>query len=393
MNIEIYLDNNATTRCLESVISTVQKALGKEYGNPASTHERGYKRREELGAARAFIEDIFRAPPGAAVFTSGGTEANNLVLLGEFAAAKNLNKSPLRLITSRVEHSSVTNVAAKLALEGVTVEYLPNGPNGVICLDALKSLLKVSTTLVSLQWANSETGVLQPIEEVANICRETYTPLHCDAAQAVGKIKINLSETPITYLTFTGHKIHAPPGVGVVLDPNRRLTQPVFHGGDQERGIRPGTQNLPAILGLKKALEIRYAHFDADFLHIKNLRDAFEQRLIKQVVGARVNGCHSSRVCNTSNIYFPRIEGAALVAQLGHEGILCSQTSACTSHLPRPSPALLAMGLSEAEAFSSVRFSFSVLNKYEELDMIMAYLPRLYEKLKLFSSSSLNPLL
>lgn len=388
MSSEVYFDNNATTPCLDAVIAAVSDALGTNFGNPSSAHCRGYMRQEALGVARAFVEDVLGAPAGSAVFTSGGTEANNLVVLGVLRQAQARTRGPLRLITSPVEHSSVTRVADALATQGVTVDYLPVGSDGVVCTDELESLLARPAALVSLQWANSETGVMQPIDRVAAICRDAGTPLHCDAAQAVGKLPIDLSTLPIGYLTFTGHKLHAPPGIGVVIDTDHRLGRSLWYGGDQERGIRPGTQNLAAIIGLREALAIRYADLDAYVDHLRTLRDRFERLILQRIPTANVNGRDSPRVCNTSNVCFPGIEGQALVAQMSRRGVCCSQTSACTSHVPRPSSALLAMGLSEADAFASVRFSFSVLNTDAEVQAVGDLLSEVYSGLLRLSAQS-----
>jgi cysteine desulfurase len=378
---DIYFDSNATTRCLAPVIATVSNVLGANFGNPSSTHGRGYVVQELLGTARAAVEDTFNAPPASAIFTSGGTEANNLVLLGVLRDAGKRGRVPARLVTTAVEHPSVTKAAEALAAEGVEVDYVPVGQDGVVRLDALESLLSRPVTLVSVQWANSETGVLQPVADIAALCHEAKTPLHCDAAQAVGKLPIDLSVVEIDYLTFTGHKVHAPPGVGVAIDRQGRLSDPLFFGGSQERGLRPGTENVAAIDGLRVALALRCAEFDAAVSHLRLLRDRFEQLVAERIPEVVVNGGASPRVCNTANLQFPGIEGQALVAQLSRRGVYCSQTSACSSRHPRPSAALLAMGLSETQAFSSVRFSFSILNTEEEVQTVCGILSEIYGSL------------
>lgn len=388
MELEIYLDNNATTRCIPAVISEVARTLGTDFGNPSSPNQRGSDAQHLLGTCRTSVEDTLHADPQTAIFTSGGTEANNLVLLGIFRPLLVHRPVPQpRLIISRLEHSSILKAASHLACQGVRIDYLPIEPDGTVSLDALSELLTTPADLVSVQWANSETGVIQPIDDVSRLCAAAQVRLHTDAAQAVGKLPLKLSQTPVDILTFTGHKFHAPPGVGVVLDQAHYLSHPLWYGGEQESGLRPGTLNLPGIVGLRTALKIRYDELERDVSYMRDLRDRFEQHLKEHIAEMRINGEGAPRICNTSNIQFGNVDGQALVAQLSSRGVFCSQTSACTSHLPTPSEALRAMGVSDIAAFASVRFSFSVLNDEQDVGAALEAVKAVYKKLRTFTTN------
>lgn len=374
----VYLDNNATTPPLPEVGAAVVEALTEGFGNPSSPTMRGALALARVVAARDAVAALIGAHPESILFTSGCTEGNNAVL-------RLARSGPRRLVTTAFEHASVTEVARALGAEAVDVAVL-RGQQGRIDVAQLREALTRPTALVSVQWANSETGVIQPIEAIAEVCREAEVPLHVDAAQAVGRLPIDLAKTPIDFLTFSGHKLHAPPGIGVVFarDP-QRLPQLLF-GGEQQYGRRAGTENLPGIAGLRAACAHRIEGFESTVAQMSRLRDTFEARVIAEVPGCEVNGTSQPRVCNTSNIRFP-VDGQALTALLGASGIACSQTSACSSHSPEPSKVLTAMGLSRDEAFSSVRFSFSAMNTDEDVEQALEAIQAAYTRLSCIGSS------
>lgn len=368
----VYLDNNATTRALTAVKDAVTDVLGDGFGNPSSPTLEGGRALERLTTARDAVAALTGAEAHQIFFTSGCTEGNNTCL-------RLALDEPRRLITTGTEHASVSAVADWLEASGVTVVRL-SATNGEVSAGQVRNALDQGASLVSIQWANSETGVLQPIADIARVCAQAGAPLHVDAAQAVGRIPIDLHDCPIDYLTFSGHKLHAPQGVGVTFARVPDKLPRMMIGGEQEGGRRAGTENLPGIAGLGAACEARAANLTGAVRHMASLRDRFEQSVLEMVPGAIVNGGDSPRVCNTSNIRFP-VDGQALVAQLSGLGIVCSQTSACSSNSPEPSKVLTMIGLSRDEAFASVRFSFSCLNTTDDVDAAVDAIARICERL------------
>ncbi len=355
---EIYLDNNATTPPLPEVISAMSEAMSDVFGNPSSPNRRGNVARKLLTESRSSIEQLVGARISQLIFTSGGTEANNLVLQGAL-------KGPIhnRLITISTEHSSVLNTACALKERSTSVSIIPVDSNGRVSLGDIEKALAVTTGMVSVQWANSETGVIQPVFEIGEICRKFGVLFHVDAAQAIGRIPIVLEDLPIDFLTFSAHKIHGPQGVGAVcVSRNRKTLHPIMFGGDQEFGIRAGTENLPGIAGFGVAAQIRERSLNSTISQMERMRNRFENQIVSALPNVVINGDIDNRVVNTTNLYFPEVDGTAMMARLDAAGVVCSQTSACTSHRPEPSHVLKAMGLSEDEAFGSLRFSFSMLN-------------------------------
>ena len=378
---EIYLDNNATTRPIPEVVDRVVELMTSQYGNPSSVHQRGARTREALLRARERVASLVGASEEQVVFTSGGTEANNLAL--NKVAITNAR----HLVTTEAEHSSVLNKAGALEKQRAKVTYLRVDDTGRISPQMLESVISDQVDLVSVHWVNNETGVAQPIRELGEICQKNCVTFHVDAAQAVGKVLIDFNNLPVDILTFSAHKIHGPQGVGALCFKNIKDVTPILFGGDQELVIRPGTENLPGIAGFGEAAAVRRRDFSNLIKHMKNLRDIFERRLMEAFSELSVNGNLSHRVCNTSNIRFPGIDGMALMARLDRDGVICSQTSACKSQRPEPSHVLLAMGLSEEEAFASVRFSFSVLNTSDEAETAADRVADSYGKLLMFGCS------
>ena len=369
----VNLDNNATTQPSRLVRESVADALSADwFGNASSPNARGARARQKIEAAREAVAALTGADPFQVLFTSGCTEGNNTVL-------RIALESPRRLITTQTEHASVEDVAAWLEELGVEVVRL-SGIDGVVKLDDLSAALEKPASLVSVHWANSETGVLQPIREIAQLCHQAGVPLHVDAAQAVGRERIEFNALGLNYLTFSGHKLHAPQGIGALIARRTKTLPQLLRGGDQEDGRRAGTENLPGITGLAAACEERAKVFQEAVAHMQRLRDRFEASVLKAVSGAQVNAGTAPRVCNTTNIRFP-IDGQALIAQLSARNVICSQTSACSSRSPEPSKVLTAIGLSQNEAYSSVRFSFSAMNFDQDVEVAVQAIVRACERL------------
>lgn len=374
--MEIYLDNNATTRSFPEAVDAVSKAMSEGYGNPSSPHGRGGAARAMLVRSREAIASFAGGDPEGLVLTSGGTEANNLV----FSTVSKRAAQP-RIAVSAAEHPSVMKaaeaVAGRLAL-------LPLRGNGVVDLDALSDELAKGLDLVSVQWASGETGVVQPMAEITRICRLKGVAVHSDAAQALGRVALDVARTDVDFVTLSAHKMHGPLGIGALWARDPKAILPAMLGGGQQRNLRSGTENVPGTAGFAAACAVRAGRFREDVTFMGELRDRFERAVLDVMPDAAVNCGAEVRLCNTSSIRFMGVDGQALVANLDRAGILCSQTSACSSGRPKPSRALLAMGLSEAEAWSTVRFSFSVLNTFDEADRAAGEVASAVAKLRSF---------
>jgi len=377
---EIYLDNNATTKPLPEVIQAVSEAMNFGPTNPSSLHGAGQRARDALAQARAQTASIVGADESDVIFTSGATEANNIVLqslLGRLTG--------YRLVTSVVEHSSIIETARFLEQRGIPVTLLPVDENGLISEQDLAEAIVPDQTLVSIQWANNETGVIQPIERFANVARGQGAIFHTDAVQAVGKIPISLSEMPVDLLSVSGHKLHGPMGVGALVGPALRHVSPLLYGGSQEKHLRAGTENVPGVVGLGRAVELRSARWREVAETTSGLRDGLESALASAGLVAAVNGAAAPRLPNTTNLQFAGVDGEALTIRLDQEGVRCSQSSACTNRKPEPSYVLRSMGLTEGEAWSSIRFGFSELNDAAEVDVAVETITRIHESLSQFA--------
>lgn len=364
---EIYLDANATVPPLTQVVSSVGATMRESWGNPSSAHSRGVGSRRLLEKARDAVCLLVEGlEPDHVVLTSGGTEGSNTVLAPAMEGTT--------IVTTKVEHSATLEPAARAARRGAKLAVLPVGSDGQADPEAFLQAAREAGTklLVSVQWANGETGVIQPIAAIADAVR-TVRPdayFHVDAAQAIGRIA-----TPVlpgvSVLTFSGHKLHGPQGTGALAYTTEVASQlpALMTGGGQERNRRSGSQNVAGAAGLAVALEARAKGFGAIVERMQSMRDLFEARICALVPAARINAGSSERVPNTSSLLFPGVDGMVLVAQLDQMEIRCSQGSACSSARPEPSHVLRAMGLSESEAYSSVRFSFSELNHVQEIEI------------------------
>lgn len=361
---EIYLDNNATTQPLPEVRDEVYRVMGEEFGNPSSAHSAGERGRRHLALARTRVSELIGSSPSSITFMSSGTESNNTAF---YSCTRDKGKK-CRVITTTVEHSSIRKMCSYLCINGVEIRLIRVDSGGMIDLGSLERNINEDTTLVSVQWVSNETGVIQPIAEIGEICRRKGVPFHTDAAQAVGKLEMRVEDMPVDFLSFTGHKFHAPQGAGGIYSRDRFMLAPILFGGFQEEGFRPGTENVPGIAGLGVAAEIRKKNLAAHAEYMGALRDRFEAKVLDFIPGTRVNGDVNNRICNTTNIMFGGIDGRKLVRELDLAGVRCSQSSACTNFEVAPSYVLCAMGFSEEEAYSSIRFSFSVENTSEEVD-------------------------
>lgn len=374
---KIYLDNNATTQILPEVRSSITETLNLGPLNPSSPHSMGSSANKILHDNRSKVAALVQAKSESILFTSGGTESNNIVLNSIFQ-----NYNTARIITSEVEHSSILKACNFLRSLGADITLLPVDSMGRIDLDQLNDEITPNTNLVSIQWINNETGVKQDIEKISRICQKNSVRFHCDAAQAIGKFDVDIGQYPIDYLSFSAHKFHGPVGIGALYFSNKNELVPLFHGGQQEYNLRPGTENLIGIVGMGKASEIRKSKLFKAIDYMQSLKDTFELLLMQEVDGIHINGGEADRTCNTSNILFEGVDGQALMSQLDSKGIQCSQGSACTSMLPTPSHVLLAMGLSEEQAYSSIRFSFSELNTRDDVSIAVDIISECYKALR-----------
>ena len=350
------LDANATAAPLLGVKDAVAAAMRAPHGNAASAHGGGRAARARLAAALDAVGLLVGAAPGSVVLTSGGTEANN--------AVRHLARRHMRIVTSPVEHASV---AASLAAAGCEVVVVPVDGRGLLDLDRLAGVLTPGCA-VAVGWANGETGVVQPVEAIAALCRRAGAALFVDAAQAVGRVPVDLRRVPIDLLSFSGHKLHGPTGTGALFVRDPEGFEPLILGGGQQGSLRSGTVDVAGAAGLAAACAHRREGFDAHVARLRALRDRLEGAILAAVPDTVVNGSGAPRLPNTTSLRFAGADGQALVARLDAMGVRASQASACASGRPEPSGTLLAMGLTEAEAWSSLRFSVSILNTEAEID-------------------------
>ena len=374
----IYFDNNATTQVDPEVLQQMLPFLQDQYGNPSSVYSFGKRAAKAVNLAREQIADLLRCEPSEIVFTSCGTESDNSAV----QSALLIDRDRKHLVTSRVEHSAVVKHAEALARRGYEVTWLDVDSEGLIDLDELERAIRDDTAIVSLMWANNETGVLFPIEEAAEICRSKGTVFHTDAVQAVGKIDIDLRRIPINFLSLSGHKLHAPKGVGALYINRKTRFNPYIIGGGQENKKRGGTENTASIVGLGKAAEIASAALRDENTRVKALRDRFEQGILGAVPSVQVNGHRSRRLPNTSNLAIEGIDSEGMLMLLDQKGLCCSAGSACTAGSLEPSHVLRAMGYSNDRARGSLRFSFGRFNSETEIDQALNIIPNAVEKLR-----------
>lgn len=377
----IYLDNNATTRVAPEVIEAMLPYFGERYGNPSSMHAFGGDVAAELRKARAGLADLLGAKPDEIVFTSCGTESDSTAIWSA------LRSRPERrhLITSRVEHPAVKNLAEWLAQNGYRVTFVPVDARGRLDMDYFRKHLGEETAIASIMWANNETGVMFPVEELAALCDEHGVLFHTDAVQAVGKVPIDLGHSRIHMLSLSGHKLHGPKGIGALYVRERTPFDPFLRGGHQEHGRRAGTENTAGIVGLGRAARFVAAHMEEENTRVRALRDRLEDELLKRVPDAYVNGERENRLPNTTSIGFDAVEGEAILLMMDRYGICASSGSACTSGSLEPSHVLRAMNVPFTRAHGSIRFSLSVFNTDADVDLVLEKLPPIIDRLRQMS--------
>lgn len=380
----VYMDNNATTRVAPEVIEEMMPYLTDYYGNPSSMHTFGGQVGEALKVARQRVADLLGADPEEITFNSCGTESDSTAIL----SALQTYPDKRHIVTTRVEHPAVKHLCDTLdTLTGHKhrITRLKVGDDGTIDLEEYKAALSEDTAIVSVMWANNETGVIFPVEEMARIAKDRGILFHTDAVQAVGKVPINLKELDIDFLSLSGHKLHAPKGVGVLYVKRGTLFAPFLAGGHQERGRRGGTENVASIVGLGKACELAGKMMEEENTRVKALRDKLEEGLLASIPKSLLNGHKTDRLPNTTNISFEFVEGEAILLHMNRYNICASSGSACTSGSLEPSHVLRAMGVPFTAAHGSIRFSLSVYNTEEEVDFVLEKMPAIIESLRQMS--------
>lgn len=374
----IYLDNNATTQVSQEVLEAMLPYFREYYGNPSSMHTFGGQVGQKIRAAREQVASLIGALPEEIIFTSCGTESDNSAIRSALATQPDKK----HIITSRVEHPAVRALCAHLATQGYRITELPVDKNGILDLENLEKSMTPDTAIVSLMWGNNETGVIFPVAEAAAMAHEKGILLHTDAVQAAGKIPINMQKNVIDMLSISGHKLHAPKGVGVLYIRRGTKFSPFLIGGHQEKERRGGTENAPGIIGLGKACELAAKNMEKENTYVKILRDKLERELLKRIPQSRVNGDTGNRLPNTTNISFEYVEGEAILLLMNELGICASSGSACTSGSLQPSHVLRAMGVPFTMAHGSVRFSLSIYNTEKEIDFVIEKMPAIIERLR-----------
>jgi cysteine desulfurase len=378
----IYVDNNATTCVADDVVAAMLPFFTRHFGNPSSMYAFAVEAARPMERAREQLAQLINAAHAdEVIFTSCGTESDNAAVLGALAAAPRKN----HVITTAVEHPAVYNLGEELQRRGVQVTYLPVDREGLINLDALRAAITDKTALVSCMWANNETGVLLPIVEACAIAHERGVPFHTDAVQAVGKVPVDVQAAGVDLLSLSGHKFHAPKGIGALYIKRGTRVRPLFVGGHQEHGRRAGTENVPYIVGLGTAAALAADFLDDEATRVKALRDTLEAALLARIPVAQVNGHRTLRTPNTTNITFAYVEGEAMLLSMSDLGICASSGSACTSGSLEPSHVLRALGLSHEEAHGAVRFSLSRYTSATDIAAIIEGLPPIVARLRAMS--------
>lgn len=378
----IYLDNNATTKPADQVVEAVRHAMESQWANPSSVHRFGQEARRQVELARGEVCRLIGCRERELIFTSGATEANNLALRGLTSA----RRSRRLIVTLATEHSAVREPCERFAAEGYEVHYAPIDRDGVVKLDALAATLDdraEDVALVTIHWANNETGVIQPIAPIGALCRERKIPFHTDATQAVGRLPVDVVAAQVDALSLSGHKLHGPKGVGALYLRSTQRMRPQTLGGPQERQRRGGTEAVPGIIGMGVAANLAGAFIDSDGpADVAQRRDRFESAVLSGVSDSVVNGAGAPRLWNTTNIGFPALEAEAILVLLSERDVCASAGAACSSGSLDPSPVLLAMGIDEPIAHGSVRFSLSRDTTDQEIDEAIAIIPQVIGKLR-----------
>lgn len=374
----IYVDNNATTQVNAEVLEEMLPYFRENYGNPSSMHTFGGNVAAEISKARERVAALINAEPEEIVFTSCGSESDSTAIWATIESIPDKK----HIITSRVEHPAIKNLFEHLSKKGYQVSFVPVDKKGNLDLDYLYEHLTAETAIVSIMWANNETGVIYPVDEIAAAVREKGVVFHTDAVQAVGKLEVDVKKTQVDMLALSGHKIHAPKGVGALYLKKGTKFSPFLIGGHQENGRRGGTENVASIVGLGKAAELAKQKRETSALKTSTLRDKLEKNLLERIPNSMVNGDTKYRLPNTTNISYEYVEGEAILLMMNEFGICASSGSACTSGSLEPSHVLRAMGVPFTAAHGSIRYSLSDYNTEEEMDFIIEHTPPIIERLR-----------
>ena len=377
----IYVDNNATTQVAPEVLAAMLPYFREYYGNPSSMHTFGGQVGPKVREAREQVAELVGASADEILFTSCGSESDNTAIRSALVC----NPDKRHIVISRVEHPAIRSLAASLENQGYRITEIPVDSQGHINLEKLKDSLTPDTAIVSIMWANNETGVIFPIEKIAELVHQHGIIFHTDAVQAVGKIPINLRNTTIDMLSLSGHKLHAPKGIAALFIRKGTKFSPFLIGGHQERGRRAGTENVPGIIGLGTGCRLARENMDQENSRVRELRDHLEKELLYRIPNSLVNGDPLQRLPNTSNISFEFVEGESILLMLNEFNICASSGSACTSGSLEPSHVIRAMGVPFTMAHGSIRFSLSIYNTLQEIDFIIEKLPPIIERLRIMS--------
>jgi len=381
-----YLDNAATTPVRPEVLETMLPYLGKEaFGNPSSAHRFGRAARAGVEEAKRAVAEAVGAEPNQVVFTSGGTEADNLAIIGAALAARERG-GPFRVAVSATEHKAALAAAHAVKHLGGEEVILPVNASGVIEPGTLEQALRRGLAIVSVMWVNNEVGTLQPVADLATRCSDAGVLFHTDAVQAFGKIPVSLRDVNCTLLTISGHKIGAPKGIGALIVRDRKAVEAIIHGGGQQFGIRPGTENVPGIVGLGTAVRLAAQEQAALAPRLRELRDELERRLLAIVPDAVINGWQAERAPHISNASIPGTDSEALLMHLDLAGVACSSGSACSTGAVEPSHVLTAMGVPRELGVAALRFSFGKDSTLEDVETVETLLPKIVEKVRSLSA-------
>ncbi len=381
----VYLDNNATTAIAPEVFEAMKPFLTEFWGNPSSAYRFGSQVHAEIEAAREKIAALIGADPKEIIFTSSGTESDNAAINSALEVT-----GKRKVVTTAVEHSAVINLCERLQKKGVEVVFLPVRFDGTLDLAEVEKAVDDRTAICSVMWANNETGVIFPVEEVADLCKRKGILFHTDAVQAAGKIPINLKDSKVDMLSLVGHKLHAPKGVGVLYLRRRTRFAPTMVGGHQEKGKRGGTENVASIIGFGRACDLAAAKMVEENTRVRVLRDRMEKEILARVPDVYINGRRDLRLPNTINAAFDFVEAEAILLLLDQANICASSGSACTTGSLDPSHVLKAMGLTPARARGAMRFSLSVYNTDRDADRVLEVLPGIIRRLREISPLSRN---
>lgn len=382
----VYLDNNATTPVAPEVVDAMLPFLKDLWGNPSSAYRFGKQISQHIEAARAQVASLIGADPSEIFFTSCGTESDNAAIASALAVT-----GKKKVVTTAVEHSAIMKQCDRLKKSGVEVVFMPVKADGTLDFREVEKAVDEDTAICSVMWANNETGVIFPVEEIAGFCKLKDVMFHSDAVQAVGKIPINVQKNQIDMLSIVGHKLHAPKGIGALYIRRKTRFMPYLIGGGQEKGKRGGTENVASIVALGKACELALKKMNEENTRVKALRDRLENAIITKIPGTQINGHKTQRLPNTISVSFKDIEAESILILLDHQGICASSGSACTTGSLEPSHVLTAMGLSADDARSTIRLSLSVYNTDAEVDRVIEALPGIVEKLRAAPKGSVSP--